>query len=452
MNFLLFKKKTAVFSRFCFIKKIREKKAQRNTDRLEKALDLELTRTDKIKTSTKSVFHKERKPMRNFNYFMPARILFGRGQLGHLAEQNLPGKQAMIVITRGTSMKKFGYLARLEEQLDIAGVGHILFDKILPNPIKDHVMEGAALAKENGVDFVIGLGGGSSIDAAKAIAIMATNEGDYWDYMQGGSGKKKAIPNDPLPIVAITTTAGTGTESDPWTVTTKTETNEKIGFGYDKSFPTLSIVDPELMVSVPPALTAYQGFDTLFHSMEGYVNRHADAMGDLYAAKAIELIGKSLSTAVNHGEDLDAREDVALANTLAGFVQCTSGGTCEHSLAHAMSAYHPDMIHGQALIMISEAYYTYCAETGACDERMIQMAKALGKKDATTAMDFVTALVDLQKACGVDQLKMSDFGMKYEELSKYVENARDTMGGLFSGDPTPLTNEMVLEIMQKAYK
>lgn len=104
-----------------------------------------------------------------FNYYIPTRILFGKGMLNRLSRQELPGKKALIVTTGGTSVKKYGYLARVEEQLDKAGAEHLLFDRILPNPIKDHVMEGAALAKANGVDFVVGLGGGSAIDSAKEI-------------------------------------------------------------------------------------------------------------------------------------------------------------------------------------------------------------------------------------------------------------------------------------------
>ena len=201
-----------------------------------------------------------------FQYYIPTRILFGKGQLNALHTQQLPGKKALIVTTGGQSVKKFGYLSRVGQELDRAGVSHILFDKILPNPVKEHVMEGAALAKSSGCDFVVGLGGGSAIDSAKAIAIMAANSGDYWDYINGGSGKGLPVPNDPLPVVAITTTAGTGTEADPWTVITKTETNEKIGGGYDKTFPVLAVVDPELMTTVPPRLTAYQGW--LIHLAE----------------------------------------------------------------------------------------------------------------------------------------------------------------------------------------
>ncbi|MEI0446536.1 iron-containing alcohol dehydrogenase [Brachyspira intermedia] len=385
----------------------------------------------------------------NFNFYMPSKVIFGCGSLEKLHKQKLPGKKALIV-TGGTSVKKYGYLKRLEEQLDKANINYCLFDKILPNPIKDHVMEGAALAKKENCDFVIGIGGGSSMDSSKSIAIMATNEGDYWDYIFGGTGKGKPIPNDPLPIVAITTTAGTGTEADPWTVITNG--NEKIGFGYEKTYPYLSIVDPELMKTVPPKLTAYQGFDALFHSTEGYINKIASEMSDLFALKAIELIGKSLADAVKDGNNMEARENVAMANTLSGIVESTSSCTSEHSMEHAMSAYYPKLEHGAGLIIISKEYYTVIANAHDCDEKMINMAKALGKKDADKAMDFVDALVELQKACGVDNLKLSDYGMKKEDLPAIAKNAKFAMGGLFECDPHNFTDEEVLSVLEKSYR
>lgn len=387
-----------------------------------------------------------------FNYYIPTKILFGKGQLSNLHKQSLPGKKALIVISAGKSTKANGYLERVEHELKAAGISYVVFDKILPNPVKTHVMEGSALARENGCDFVIGLGGGSSIDSAKAIAVMAANTGDYWDYIFGGSGKGLPVPVDPLPVVAITTTAGTGTEADPWTVITKENTEEKIGFGYDKTFPVLSVVDPDLMLTVPSDLTAYQGFDALFHSTEGYINKAANIMSDMYALKAIELIGKNLALAVENGGNESAREMVALGNTLAGMVESTSSCTSEHSLEHALSAYHPSLPHGAGLIMISRAYYTHFAKRGCCDERLITMAKALGNDNAAKPMDFVEALVELQKACDVDNLKMSDYGIKKEELEKYAVKAYDTMGGLFEGDPAPLTKEDCIAILEDAYK
>jgi alcohol dehydrogenase len=385
-----------------------------------------------------------------FNYYMPARILFGKGKLNELHSQRLPGKKALIVISAGNSMKRLGILQRLQEQLDKAGVAHVLFDKILPNPVKLHVTEGAAIARETGCDFVIGLGGGSSIDSAKSIAVMAANPGDYWDYISGGTGKGLPVPNNPLPVVAITTTAGTGTEADPWTVITNGD--EKIGFGYDKTFPVLSVVDPELMMSVPRALTAYQGFDALFHSTEGYVNRTANEMSDLYSLQAIRLVGRSLAKAVKNGSDEQARADVALANTFSGFVESTSGCISEHSIEHALSGFKPDLPHGAGLIIISAAYYTHLAKSGSCDQRMVDMAKALGKADAVKPMDFVAALHELQMVCGVSELKLSDYGIRREDLHHLAAYAREIMGGLFEVDPCDITEQDVESILVQSYR
>ena len=393
--------------------------------------------------------------MNSFSYYIPSRILFGAGTLNKLATAELPGKKALIVTTGGQSVKKYGYLDRVVNLLKQNKVESVVFDKVLPNPIRAHVMEAAALARKEGCDFILGLGGGSPIDSAKAIAIMAANPGDYWDYIAAGSGLGKPIPNPVLPIVAVTTTAGTGTEADPWTVITHEERNEKIGFGTDDTFPTLSIVDPELMLTVPPALTAFQGFDALFHSTEGYLARIASPVSDLFALKAISLINKYLPTSVKNGENLEARTNVALANTLAGMVESTSSCISEHSMEHAMSAYHSDLPHGAGLIMISAAYYTHFARK--VPARVAEMATAMGidtkgMSPEEAAMPFVQALRNLQKACGVDQLKMSDYGIQESDLPKLVENARYTMGGLFALDPVAMTDAEALQIYKDSYK
>lgn len=388
----------------------------------------------------------------SFQMYVPTRILFGEGQLENLHTQQLPGKKALIVISNGKSTKENGSLAATEEQLKKAGVETILFDKIMANPLKSTVMEGAACAKENGCDFIVALGGGSVMDASKAIAAMAINDGDLWDYLSGGTGKGIPLVNEPLPIIAITTTAGTGSEVDQWGVISNEETNEKIGFGgYDSLFPKIAVVDPVLMKSVPPKFTAYQGFDALFHSVECYISAAANLMGDMYALTAIENIGAYLPRAVQSGEDLEAREHVAFANTLSGVVMTVSACTSEHSMEHAMSAYHHELPHGAGLIMISKAYFTYFIEKHACDERFVRMAQALGKKDAKDPMDFIAALSELQEQCGVDGLKMSDYGIQPEEFMTLAQNARATMDGLFACDRAPLSDEDCAAIFEKAY-
>ena len=206
----------------------------------------------------------------DFIFHIPTKIVFGRGKLAQLAEEPLPGKKALIVISAGGSMKRHGYLDAVTRAFEKQSVQSVVFDKILPNPISDHVAEGAEMARKEGCDFVLGLGGGSTIDSAKSIAVMAKNPGEYWDYIHGGTGKGKPVEGGVLPLVAIPTTAGTGTEADPWTVVTNMATREKIGFGTPETFPKLSIVDPDLMKSVPPHLTAYHGMDAFFHAAGFY--------------------------------------------------------------------------------------------------------------------------------------------------------------------------------------
>ena len=140
-----------------------------------------------------------------FTMYVPTKILFGQGALDNLHKEDCRGVNAMIVLSNGVSAKKYGYLDKVEEQLSLAKVNYAVFDKVQANPLKDTVMEGAKFCRENKCDFVVALGGGSVMDAAKAIASMATNKGDLWDYVFGGTGKGKALVSPPLPIIAITT-------------------------------------------------------------------------------------------------------------------------------------------------------------------------------------------------------------------------------------------------------
>ncbi|MGF7398345.1 iron-containing alcohol dehydrogenase [Thermoanaerobacterium thermosaccharolyticum] len=390
----------------------------------------------------------------NFTYFMPTEIIFGPGTLEKLATVRLPGKKALLVIGSGNSMRKHGYLDRVVSYLKQNNVDYVVYDKILPNPIADHVAEGAKLAKENECDFVIGLGGGSTIDSSKAIAVMAKNPGDYWDYVSGGSGKGMEVKNGALPIVAIPTTAGTGTESDPWAVVTKTETNEKIGFGCKYTYPTLSIVDPELMVSIPPKFTAYQGMDAFFHSVEGYLATVNQPGSNVLALQSISLITENLPKAVDDGNNIEARTALAWASTAAGIVESLSSCISHHSMEHALSAYHPDIPHGAGLIMLSVSYFSFMASK--VPDRFVDIAKAMGEEinGATKeeqAISFIKGLKKLIKNIGMEDLSLSGFGVKEDEVEKLSRNAMDTMGGLFQVDPYKLSLEEVMSIYKNCF-
>lgn len=391
--------------------------------------------------------------MNNYDFYVPTEVHFGVGQLDNLHKCTMPGKKALIVISNGKSAKSSGALERTQKQLDLANVKYVVFNEIEANPLKDTVERGGKFARQNGCDFIVALGGGSVMDASKAIATMAVNDGDLWDYVVGGTGKGKPIAVTPIPIVAITTTAGTGSEVDEYGVITNPVTHEKIGFGGDRAlFPKIAIVDPQLMVSVPPAFTAYQGFDALFHSTETYICNIANPMSDMVASTAIKAVSGYLARAVADGNDIEARTKVAFGNTMSGYSMVVGNCTSEHSLEHAMSAYHQHLPHGAGLIMISLAYYRFFIDKHVCDDRFVDMAKFMGMENASKPEDFLTALVALQKACGVDTLKMSDYGITPDEFPTLAKNAMESMGGLFTMDRYDLTLEDCVSIYKNSYR
>lgn len=390
--------------------------------------------------------------MVTFDFYNPTRIVFGSGKLDTLSQQALPGKKAMLLISCGKSTKVNGSLEKVKEQLAKAGAEYAVFDKIMENPVKEVIMEGAAFARENGCDFILALGGGAVLDSSKAIAAMATNDGDLWDYVNGGTGKGRPLANKGLPIVTIPTSSGTGSEINCWGVISNLETKEKIGFGAECLVPVLSVVDPELMKTVPPRYTAYQGFDALFHNTEVMMSRGVNVLSEAIALSAIENIAKYLPRAVKDGNDIEAREYVAYGSTVAGITMQLTSTTAQHSMEHAMSAYHHNLPHGAGLIMISVEFARYFIEKHACDGQFIKMARAMGMPEADKPEDFLTALIALQKACGVDNLKMSDYGIQKDECMTLAVNARETMGGLFLANPCEMNDKDCAGVFEKAYR
>ena len=389
----------------------------------------------------------------NFDFYNPTHILFGSGKLDELGNQPMPGKKALLLISSGKSAKVSGALERTQAQLEKAGVEYAVCAKIHENPTREIVMEAAAFAKENGCDFIVALGGGAVLDSSVAVAAMATNPGDLWDYVNGGTGKGRPLVNKPLPQVTITLTAGTGSEINNWGVISRNDTHEKIGFGgAPELVPVLAVVDPELMKTVPSKYTAYQGFDALFHNTEVMMSNGVNILSETLALSAIENIAKYLPRAAADGNDIEARERVAYGSTIAGITMQLTSTTAQHSMEHAMSAYHPDLPHGAGLIMISVEFARYFIERHACDEQFIKMARAMGMPEADKAEDFLTALVQLQKDCGVADLKMSDYGFTKDECMTLAVNARETMGGLFLANPCEMSDEECAGIFEKAYR
>lgn len=387
--------------------------------------------------------------MVNFNSYIPTRVIFGAGKLSELATLKLPGKKALICVTADKLMETLGIQERVLELLKQNGVESIVFDKVTPNPTRKGVMEASQLARETGCDFFIGLGGGSSIDTAKAAAIMMKNPGDLWDYAQAGTGGRKAVEGA-YPVMTITTTAGTGTECDPWCVITNEDTKEKLDFGTEAVFPAVSIIDPELMLTLPRKLTLFQGFDALFHAVECYIASCAVELTNIYCIEAVKRVTKWLPVAAMDGSNLEARINMSYAaNVLCGFAQSLSATISPHIIGQCMSGLYPELTHGASLIVTAEEYYKKVI--GYLPDMFEDLGNAMGEKPVTGEKGkcFLNGLIKLLDETGMRNLAMSEFGIKKEAIPTIADQAL-SIG--FDFDRYTLTKEDILEILEKSYK
>ena len=383
--------------------------------------------------------------------YLPTRIVFGFGRLNDLKDMKLPGKKALICMTADGLMKTLGIQQRVEALLQENGTEYVLFDRVQQNPVKGNVEAAVAVLKESGCDFVIGLGGGASIDVAKATAVMAVTEGDLWEYAYTGTGGRKELTKA-LPIVTISTTCGTGTESDQFCVITNEETQEKLDFIADAMFPTISIIDPELMMTLPRSLSTFQGFDALFHCAECYVgNGHQNRLLDTYASDGVTTIGKYLIRVITDPADKEARTNLAYAaDILGGYSMVLAPVTSHHILAQTLGGMYPTFPHGATLIAVAEEYYKKAAPL--MPDEFDDLGEMLGEKrdPAQPGYAFVKGLVRRLDEAGIRDLKMSDYGVKPEDFEKIVHMTVHQVG--VDLDRYTLTDEDYIEILQKSYR
>lgn len=270
--------------------------------------------------------------MNLFEYYFPTRMIFGIGKFDTLGEEVAAlGKRAMIVSYSNNSLA--GFVEKAAELLKKNGVTTVVFNEADVNPDRKIVSRGAELARKEKCDVIIGLGGGSPMDVAKAIAVVAVENVDIWKIYEG-----TPITQTPLPMVAIPTTAGTGSEATQFVVISNHEIHRKEGFARKQFYPTLSILDPALTINLPPALTAATGMDVLTHGIEAYTCRAATVATDVYAIEAIRLTALYLRRAVYCGGDLEARSQMLWANTLAGMAISQSDTSLAHVIGEAIGA------------------------------------------------------------------------------------------------------------------
>lgn len=392
--------------------------------------------------------------MLNFNFFIPTRIIFGPGKINDLGTTQLPaGSKALIVIGESGAMLTNGYLEKVQAGLGRQDVATLVYDKISPNPTSDQVDEAAAIVREREIDFIVGLGGGSTIDASKAIALLGANKGKCWDFMGAGSGGGITPENPALPLIAIPTTAGTGTEADQWAVINKSGGNEKISLGYESTFPYASIVDPELMVSVPPKMTALTGIDAFFHGVETFLSLNHQPISDMLALEAVHLISHYLPLAIAEGDNIEARTVMAWASTAAGMCETLSRCISQHALEHALSGFYPDIPHGLGLAKLSVPYFRHLIIYS--PERFEDLAMTMGYDleefdEELRPQVFLQGLDNLLERAGLKEDSLLNYGAKVEDVPALVEHALNTMGKLFDVTPADMTREELETIMHEA--
>ena len=365
---------------------------------------------------------------------------------GHGAIENIvPEAKARgfkkALVCSDPDLIKFGVTSKVTTLLDKGNIAYEIYSNIKPNPTIENVVSGVKACKEANADFIIAIGGGSSMDTAKAIGIIMTNP-EFADVrsLEGVAPTKKPC----LPIIAVATTAGTAAEVTINYVITDVEKKRKFVCVDPHDMPVVAIVDPDMMASMPKGLTASTGMDALTHAIEGYITRGAWEMSDMFHIKAIELIGKNLRKAVVN--DPDGREGMALGQYIAGMGFSNVGLGIDHAMAHTLSAYY-DVPHGVACAMLLPIAMEFNAEVSGSKYKDI--AEALGvDTHGMTTEEYRKAAIDAVKQLSVDV----GIPTKCEKIlaSDLDSLASDALkDACYPGNPREATHEQVVELFKK---
>jgi alcohol dehydrogenase class IV len=387
--------------------------------------------------------------IRDFFYFNPVKLVFGEGKLGEAGKHVKAYGNKAIIVTTGTLFKENGLVDRLQKILKDSGVDSIYYPDVDANPLNTQIDKGAELGRAKGCDVVIGLGGGSAIDAAKGIAIVLGHKRPIWDFCIGA--EVQSITEKTYPIIAITTTSGTGSECTQWSVITNPETEEKPGIGSDYTFAKVAIVDPELMATMPPKITASTGFDTLAHAIEAYTAVLATPITDMFCEQAIRLVARYLRRAVKNGQDREARNGMAYANSLAGIAISVGIVTVCHGLAHSIGGLSGST-HGETLAAMTP--HTMRFSMKAYPDKYRQVAMFLrdecGNPQVFELEDSVKEVETLIGDIGLGA-PLSQQGLKEKDIERAADGVINYMGGSITNDPAMPKREDLIAIIRKAF-
>ena len=384
--------------------------------------------------------------MKALNIYNPVKIHFGAGLIGETGKIAKKYSDTALIVTGKNSMQKTGTLDKLVKILKDAGVAPIIFDGITPNPTTYEIDSAAGIARGKGIGLIIGLGGGSPLDSAKAVAVAAKGNIPVWEYL-------KTPAKEALPVITVVSTSGTGSEVNRYSVMTNPETKEKPGFGYECMYPKEAVIDPEIMLSMPAYVTAATGFDVFVHIFEAFTGKAKNAFSSAYCMQAFYLLKDNLIKAYNEPNNIEARGNMALASALAGLAIDISGVGIMHAMEHPVSGNYPKAAHGAGLAALAVESMKY--NLNACKKDFMLIAhhfgiKRAGKSDDEYAWSLIEKIKEMLSDLNLN-IRLKDLGVEKDKLRKIAKEAFDTMGFAIQNNPAEAGENEVLKLLENSY-
>jgi 1,3-propanediol dehydrogenase/alcohol dehydrogenase len=377
-------------------------------------------------------------------FVSPSKILYGEGSLNKAGEEAALFGEKVMIVTGKNSCKKFGILDKLIKILEDAQLKVVVFDKVESDPSIDTVEEGLVIARKENCDSIIAIGGGSPIDAAKAIAIMLTNKGDLASYQK----QKPSVKCKPL--IAIPTTAGTGSEVSKFLVITDTVNKIKMLIGGENCVPEVAILDPLVTLTMPPKVTGTTGIDALTHAIEAFISTKAQPLTNVFALKAINLISQNLVKAMKNGDNLEARSNMLLGQMYAGLAFSNASVALVHSMSRPLGAYF-GIPHGMANAILLPKVMEF--NRSACPEKFAEVAKAMGENiDNLTireaSMKAIQAIINLYDDTALPKT-LSVIGVTKDKIPVMAQDAFNS--GSTSFNPCKPKLEDIISLYEDIY-
>jgi alcohol dehydrogenase class IV len=387
--------------------------------------------------------------MKPFNFHQTTKIIFGSGKIAEIADTARQfGRKALLVTTPAANSELEQQYQRVSTILKNGGVEVIHFAGVVPNPTVESISNGAKMAREAKVDMIIGLGGGSSMDSAKAISVEATHPGSSWDYL---FYKEQPDPKKLLPVIAVSTTSGTGSQVTQVAVITNPSERDKSALYNNILYPQVCIIDPELMLTVPEFVTACTGFDVFCHSFESIIHPGSSAYTDMMAWNAIELVAKNLPKLVNHLDDVQLREKMAWADTLAGLCIANAGVTLPHGIGMAIGGMYPHVAHGEALAIVYPAFAEYTSPYDTSN--FAKLVRILNPElamfpESEVAMQSKAVISGFLKMIGLN-IKLSQVNIPEQELPALAKQSMVLPD--YQNNPKVATETEMLQLLRDSF-